>query len=163
MQHEDPPLPCGMHLGLGVRGAESWGRPPQEGVGPGEQRPSPPGTPGPPPAPRRVPPPGSLQTAHPACATEALPEAPRPEACVLGSSAPGRAGPPCSALGHVSGSSAVVPSLAEQDPEEQQDRGREAHSDEILHRVVWGEGAQVSAGPSLPNPGVGPGHLPPGR
>ena len=33
----------------------------------------------------------------------------------------------------------VVPSLAEQDPEKQQDRGREAHPDEILHRVVWDE------------------------
>ena len=41
----------------------------------------------------------------------------------------------------------VVPSLAEKDPEEQQDRSREAHPGEILHRVVWGEGAQVSAGP----------------
>lgn len=61
------------------------------------------------------------------------------------------------------GSSVVVPSLAEKDPEEQQDRSREAHPGEILHRVVWGEGAQVSAGPSLLNPGMGPGHLPPGR
>ena len=45
----------------------------------------------------------------------------------------------------------VVPSLAEQDPEEQQDRGHEAHPDEILHRVVWDEGAQVSAGPVTQN------------
>ena len=37
-----------------------------------------------------------------------------------------------------------MPSLAEQDPEEQQDGGCEAHAGEILHRVVWGEGAQVS-------------------
>ena len=146
----------------GERSRES-GRPPQEGVGPREERPSPPGTPGPPPAQQRIPPLGSLQTVHAAHAAEALPEAPGPEACVLGSGTPGGVGPPCSALGHVSGSSAVVPSLAEQDPWEQQDQGREAHPDEILHRVVWGKGTQVSAGPSFPNLGMGPGHLPPGR
>ena len=64
----------------------------------------------------------------------------------------GGAGSRCSAPGLVSGSSVVMPSLAEQDPEEQQDRGCEAHAGEILHRVVWGEGAQVSPAPS---PGTG--------
>lgn len=40
---------------------------------------------------------------------------------------------PCSAPGRVSGSSAVMPSLAEQDPKEQQeDGGCEAHAGEIL-------------------------------
>ena len=54
-----------------------------------------------------------------------------------------------------------MPSLAEKDPEEQQDRSREAHLAEILHRVVWGEGAQVSSGPVTHC--VCPGHRPPVR
>lgn len=153
--------PClGMRLGPGVEepgvGASSPG-----GRGPLERRPSPPpplpGTPGPPPAPAARLSPGvsadrSPQKAHPARPAEALPEAPGPEARVGGCGAPCDARSRCSAPGRVSGFFAVVPSLAEQDPEEQQDRGREAHPDEILHRVVWGEGAQVSAGPS---PGTG--------
>ena len=61
-------------------------------------------------------------------------------------------GPCAQLLSRLSGSSVVVPSLAEQDPEEQQDGGCEAHAGEILHRVVWGEGAQVSPAPS---PGTG--------
>lgn len=128
--------PChvGCASGRGERRQES-GRPPWEGGGPGEQKPSPqphsshPGA---------VSPPGS----------EAPPEAPWLEARVPGCGAPGVAGPPCSAPGHVSGSFAVVPCLAQQDPEEQQDQGREAHAGEILHRVVWDEGAQVSPAPS---------------
>ena len=89
---------------------------------------------------------------------KALPEASGLEAGVPGSGALGGVEPPCSAPGRVSGSSAVVPSLAEKDPEEQQDRGREAHPSEILHRVVWGEGAQVRAGPFTRKRGVRPGH-----
>ena len=37
-------------------------------------------------------------------------------------------------------------------------QGREAHPSEILHRVVWGEGAQVRAGPFTRKRGVRPGH-----
>ena len=73
----------------------------------------------------------------------------------------GRCGVPVLSSGLHLGSSVVVPSLAEKDPEEQQDRSREAHPGEILHRVVWGEGAQVSAGPVTHC--VCPGHLPPVR
>ena len=121
------------------------------GRGPCEQRPSPLGTPGPPPTLRLISPPGS----------EAHPEAPTPEARVPGSCALGGAGSRCSAPGCISGSSVVMPSLAEKDPEEQQDRSREAYPGEILHRVVWGEGAQVSAGPVTHC--VCPGHPPPVR
>ena len=119
-----------------------------------------PSHPGDAPAPRRVPPWGFPQTSHPARAAKALPEAPGLEARVPGSGALGGMEPsvPCLAPGHVSGSSVVVPSLAEQDTEEQQDRGCEAHPGEILHPVVWGEVAQVSAGPVTRKWGVRPGH-----
>ena len=110
--------------------------------------PSAPLPPGPPPAQRRVSPPGS----------KALLEAPGPEARLPGSSAQGGARSRFSPPGCFSGFSVVAPSPAEQDPKEQQDRGREAHPEEILHRVVWVEGALVSAGPVTRNRGVRPGH-----
>lgn len=139
MQGEDPPPGIGRCLEPGVSGDRSrasaaGGRAPPHHlprpragsrVG-APSAPLPPGTPGPPHAQQRVSPPGS----------KALLEAPGPEARVPGSSAPGGARSRCSAPGCFSGSSVVVPSLAEQDPKEQQDRGCEAHPDEILHRVV---------------------------
>ena len=117
----------------GERRRES-GRPPWEGGGPGEQKPSPP-----PPSshPGAVSPPGS--EAPPKLRGWKL----MSRAAVLRAL---RA--PVLSSGRVSGSLAVVPCLAQQDPEEQQDQGREAHAGEILHRVVWDEGTQVSPAPS---------------
>ena len=113
VQGDDPPLPCGMRLGPGVRAAGSRepgaGASSPGGRGPHEQRLSPLGTPGPPPTLRLISPPGS----------EAHPEAPTPKARLLGSCTLGSVGSRCSAPGRVSGSSVVVPSLAEKDPEEQ--------------------------------------------